>query len=285
MKKELRKIFKFISPELHAKYRCYKRLGYWPNFKVPISFNEKINHRKFYSTRELSYGDYTCKYKVRDYVQNKIGEKYLIPLLYVGDSITDQKIKELGDDIVIKTSHDSGSVHVISENSKINHKSIISDLNKSLKKRFGKDTSEWWYDDCEPKVIVEKKLDGENGQSPKDYKFHVFRNAEEVKIILQIDYDRFTGHHRTLYDEKGSILNLSLKRENKKIPLDPPNNFDEMLGVVTSLSEGFDYVRIDLYSVAESIFFGEMTFAPGGGFEKFLPNENDQIWGSYWNLQ
>jgi hypothetical protein len=285
MKKELRKLFKFLSAETHAKYRCYKRLGYWPNFKTPTTFNEKIHYRKFHMPRESSYGDFVCKYKVREFIRSKLGEEYLIPLLYVGDTVTESQLRELGDDIVIKTSHDSGTVHIVSKNSDINYKDILRDLDKSLHKRFGKETSEWWYNDCDPKIIVEKKLKGSGDQPPKDYKFHVFRHDEDIKIILQVDYDRFSGHHRTLYNEKGEVLDVSIKENNKFIEFESPSNFNEMLSVATKLSEGFDYVRIDLYSVGDAIFFGEMTFAPGGGFQWFLPAKYDEIWGSYWQLK
>ena len=41
------------------------------------------------------------------------------------------------------------------------------------------------------------------------------------------------------------------------------------------LSKDFDFVRVDLYTVGEKVYFGELTFHPEGGFGKFTPPEAD----------
>lgn len=44
--------------------------------------------------------------------------------------------------------------------------------------------------------------------------------------------------------------------------VDKPVNYGEMLEVVRKLAAGFEFVRVDLYSVGRRIVFGEMTFTP-----------------------
>lgn len=41
-----------------------------------------------------------------------------------------------------------------------------------------------------------------------------------------------------------------------------------MLLVATKLSEGFIFLRVDLYSVGNKIIFGELTFFSGAGLIK-----------------
>ena len=47
-----------------------------------------------------------------------------------------------------------------------------------------------------------------------------------------------------------------------------PNNLDEMLEVATKLSEGFIFIRVDLYAVGNKITFGELTFFSSAGLIK-----------------
>ena len=54
--------------------------------------------------------------------------------------------------------------------------------------------------------------------------------------------------------------------------------------IAKQLTEGFDYVRVDLYTTKDGIYFGELTFAHGSGYEKFRPKEFDLEWGNYWEL-
>ena len=56
-----------------------------------------------------------------------------------------------------------------------------------------------------------------------------------------------------------------------------------MKELVKKLSQGFEYVRVDLYNVDGKIYFGEMTFCPESGFGDISPVEWDYKLGSYWN--
>ena len=70
-----------LTPIRVARLKFFYKLHWWPNFEHPKDINEKINWMKF-------YGDTSqCplladKYHVRDYVAEKIGEEYLIPLIW-----------------------------------------------------------------------------------------------------------------------------------------------------------------------------------------------------------
>ena len=55
-----------------------------------------------------------------------------------------------------------------------------------------------------------------------------------------------------------------------------------MMLLCEQLGSDFDYVRVDFYLVDENVYFGELTFAHGGGFEQFEPREYDKILGGYW---
>ena len=72
--------------EMYIKQRFKETLGYEIDFdKTPETFSQKIQFRKLYDLNPL-YSLCADKYKVREYVKNKIGEKYLIPLYLVTDN-------------------------------------------------------------------------------------------------------------------------------------------------------------------------------------------------------
>lgn len=57
-----------------------------------------------------------------------------------------------------------------------------------------------------------------------------------------------------------------------------------MVKLAEQLSEGMPHVRVDLYSVNNSIYFGEYTFYHYGGIIKFNPELWDNIFGSWLKL-
>lgn len=80
------------------------------NLKNPQTFNEKIQWLKLYNRNPL-YSVMVDKYRVRDYIGQKIGTEYLIPL--VGgpyESVRDIDFNALPEQFVLKCNHDSGSV-------------------------------------------------------------------------------------------------------------------------------------------------------------------------------
>ena len=72
----------FVSDEKYLAKRFIQKLGYVPNFREPQSFNEKVTARMIFD-RDNTHTKLADKLAVREFVINKIGEKYLVPLLGV----------------------------------------------------------------------------------------------------------------------------------------------------------------------------------------------------------
>ena len=43
-------------------------------------------------------------------------------------------------------------------------------------------------------------------------------------------------------------------------------------------------MRVDLYSLGDRVYFGELTFTPGSAFEAFEPQETDFAWGELFEV-
>ena len=263
--------------EKYIKNKFKKNVGYEIYFsKEPKTFNEKIQFRKLYDKNPL-YSICADKYRVREYVKNKIGEEYLIPLYLVTDKLTEEQWDKLPNSFVAKANHNSGPVQIVKDKTKVNKKEIIRELNNQLKLDYGILSMEKYYSDIPRKIIVEKFLKN----NIEDYKFNCFNNG---KIVLE----RVTKASvlSNMYDPYSwEQLNFTTGNEIDLRKYEKPENFDKMLEIAKKLSEDFEYVRVDLYNIDEKIYVGELTFCESSGFGKFTNEKWDYEFGSYWHQQ
>ena len=100
---------KYISDKTYLKLLYETRIGKKLNLKNPITFDEKLQWLKLYDRKD-EYTVWADKYEVRNYVAEKLGEQYLIPLLGVWNSADELKLDDLPEQFVLKCTHDSASV-------------------------------------------------------------------------------------------------------------------------------------------------------------------------------
>ena len=77
------------------------------------------------------------------------------------------------------------------------------------------------------------------------------------------------------FDCDWNLLDLKQNFLNSKVPLEKPINFEKMLQFSEVLAQGTKLARVDFYEIEGKLYFGEITFYPGSGFEKFTPEEWD----------
>lgn len=112
-----------------------------------------------------------------------------------------------------------------------------------------------------------------------DYKFYCFNGTVKFLYVSSGLEDHSTA--------KISFVSPDWKqldfRRNDYCPfpeLPPkPHNFEEMKRIAETLSQNFDFLRVDLYEVNRKIYFSELTFSPCNGFMPFEPKEYDEIIG------
>jgi len=63
-----------------------------------------------------------------------------------------------------------------------------------------------------------------------------------------------------------------------------PSLLEEMIKLSEILAKDIPHVRVDWYIVNNHLYFGEMTFFDGSGFEPFDKFEDDQLLGSWITL-
>ena len=63
----------------------------------------------------------------------------------------------------------------------------------------------------------------------------------------------------------------------------PFMDINERVEIVKNLSKSFNFVRVDLYNKDGHIYFGELTFSPGSGYEPFSDYKYDAYYGKLLN--
>lgn len=250
------------------------------NWNNPKKLSEKIQYEKIYGKDNGIKTKLADKYEVRAWVKELIGEEYLIPLIGVYNEFKDIKFNELPKSFVIKCNHDSGSVTIVKDKSKVTWKKLETKYNYHMKTDYSKFLLEKQYSLITPKILIEDYIEDESGEL-MDYKFWCFNSKV---YYCRVDYNRFGEHKRATYDLEWNIQPWVEGKYEKKIDGKKPKNFDKMIEIVEILCKGFPMVRIDLYNDNGKIYFGEMTFSSASGFE-YIDPEYDIMLGELWTIE
>lgn len=270
-------LYKF-NKEITLKILFRLKTGYKLDLKEPKSYNQKLQWLKLYDKNQIK--TQCCdKYLVRKYVEEKGIKEILVPIYWEGFCIDDIPFEKLPNKFVIKVTHGSTFNIICKNKNELDIKNCKRKLEKWLKAKFLKCYGEWYYGVEKPRIIVEKYLESNNNQLD-DYKVFCFNG--EPKFI-RVDSGRFTTNHtKDIYNikwEKIDGVKMGYKNSNKLI--DKPRFLKEMLEYAKILSEDFLHARIDFYIVNDRIYFGEITFANGAGFDRITPREFDEEMGKW----
>lgn len=274
----------FPSDEKFAHWMYKKKISCDFSLDDPKTFTEKIQWRKLRGiTPEMA----VCsdKVAVRDFVSKRIGKNYLVGLIGVYEKIEDFRWEAMPQAFVLQCNHDCKSTTIIKDKSSLSKrekKDIIRFYRARLKSDYYRIGREKQYEGLPRRLLALDLLRGEGEAAPNDYKFFCFGGVVQ---LIKVDQNRFVDHRSSILSPLWEDLHwdsnayASPEKTPKK-----PNSLDEMIWVAESLSRGFDFVRVDLYESEGRVYFGEMTFTPGNGFERFGSYADDLRMGNYWTL-
>ena len=270
---------KYISDKTYLKLLYETRIGKKLNLKNPITFDEKLQWLKLYDRKD-EYTVWADKYEVRNYVAEKLGEQYLIPLLGVWNSADELKLDDLPEQFVLKCTHDSASVCICTDKKNFDWNAAMDKLQKSLNQNYYWHSREWPYKNITPRIIAEAYMTDESGTELKDYKIYTFGGEP---YLIQVDFDRFHNHRRNLYTTEWEYIDETIEySKDPNVKIAKPEHLEEMLECSRKLAVGTISLRTDFYSINGKIYFGEITFYQEAGFahfehEEFAKKLGDQI--------
>lgn len=260
-------------------YKTY--IGNKLDLKKPQTFNEKLQWLKLYD-RKPEYTTMVDKVAVKDYVAEKIGSEYIIPTLGVYEKFDDIDFDALPNQFVIKCAHDSGGLVICKDKSKFNIEKAREKINWSQQRKYYHVHREWPYKNVKPRILIEKYM-GDNFGELNDYKLMCFNGKVRCSFVCS---DRFSksGLHVTFFDREWEKMPFNRHYPCASNSISKPVCYYKMIEFAEKLSKGISFIRVDFYEVNDKLYFGELTFYPGSGFEEFTPNEWDYKFGEWINL-
>lgn len=275
--------FDFLPDKLFLEFMYRVKIGQKLHLDDPKTFNEKLQWLKLYN-RKPEYIKMVDKYAVREYIAKELGEEYLIPLLGVWDDPDDIDFDSLPDKFVLKCNHNSGTgMCICKDKSSLDIETVKKNLRKGLKQDYYKYNREWPYKDVKRKIIAEQYMEDDEKGELVDYKFMCFNGKVQCSFTCT---ERFSssGLKVSFFDIDWNRLPFIRQYPQSTVDIKKPKNYDEMVIMAEKLSKGIPFVRIDFYEINKKMYFGEITFFPGSGYEKFTPEEWDLKLGEMINL-
>lgn len=249
------------------------------NMANPQTFTEKLYWRMLVWNRVAPhlFVQLADKLSAREYVASKVGMEYLPRLLWHGEDPASIPFNTLPIEYVVKSNHASRQVIVVKEPA--DHEAIIATCKKWIDTNFYWVSREGQYLHIQPKILIEECLRDHGGSLPLDYKIWCFNSVPELIQVIN-----FARDSHSFYDPYWKPLDLSYSKGKSSPDRSRPDQLEEMLSLATRLSDGFGFVRVDLYNLAGRIYFGELTFTPTAGHMKLIPDRWDLELGEKWDM-
>lgn len=265
-----------MDDEKYLKLLFRIRVGKALNLEKPETFNEKMQWLKIHNRRP-EYTMMVDKYAVKKYIADVLGEQYVIPNIGVWDYFEDIDFEVLPNQFVMKCTHDSGGLIICKDKSTLNLKEVKEKIEHCMKRNYYYSSREWPYKNVKPRIIVEEYIEN-NEEGLHDYKIWCF-NGEPVYIQYitgRIGNETYEG----FYDSEWNLQNFYYHNPLMKESVKKPDCLDTLLSMARKLAQKHPFMRCDFYVLEDgSIRFGEITFFPMSGMEKWNPKEMDEIFG------
>ena len=155
------------------------QIGRELNLDDPITYTEKLQWLKLYDHR-LEYTTMVDKYTAKQYVAQKIGEQYVIPLLGVWENADKIDFAMLPNQFVLKATHDSGTIVICKDKAQLDIDATKKKLNYFLKRKYYDCNREWPYKNVKPRIIAEPYMEDSKYKELRDYKFFTFGGVPKV---------------------------------------------------------------------------------------------------------
>ena len=267
-------------------YKMRKKL----NLKHPKTLSEKIQWLKIYDTTPLK-AQLTDKVSVRDWVKQKISEKYLKPVLQIFDNFDAINWDSLPNSFIIKCNHGCKWQAVIkNKNEFLDNKKLYSFVKNKISGWLSQ--SFFGYSDFEVqykyiinhKIIIEPLLREDINNPFKDKGIRVFCFNSQPKIIYYYEgANNSDFRNYSAFDENYKPTDLSFSIDSRYVAKEADEILKKAVDLSKVLAKDFKFVAVDWFIFQDKLYFEEMTFTPYSGF--FFNEESDIKMGKMLNLK
>ena len=267
-----------------AQYKAAQ--GYAFDIRRPVLFTEKIVwYKLFYDRPDLVR--IVDKYLFKDYIREKLGEGYTVPLLGVWEHVEDfvRDWDRLPEEFCLKSTlmSDGRCIRIIRRKSREDPNAIAREIGAWLDP--GKTLINSYcraYYKATPRILAERYLPEMNN----DYKVFCFQGEPFCTYNEHRPASSAPGTGAftlTFYDLGWNKMDGTLGGyPTEETP--PPAQYETMLAISRKLSAGFPFVRVDFFDCGDRLYVGEMTLYPSGGLAKYEPRRFNAELGQHFVL-
>lgn len=264
--------------------RAYRRHhGRSPRLFRPRRYTEKMQWRKSFDLQP-HYAIFNDKLATREFVKARLGSDCLVPLLWYGDNPDLIPFDDLTPPYVVKSTHASGHTIIVGKGQVADRQRIRETARAWFAHCHGSMMAEPGYIHVPRRLLIERQLLAENDHPPLERKFFVFdSNVAAINTVLvDAARERFSAFHTADWKVLPWVVSTrpSLGEIQKR-----PALLEGMLHAASSLADGFDHLRIDMYDQGDRFWVGEVTVYPYSGLEPFDPDDADYRLGAAWKIQ
>lgn len=263
-----------LTPREYPKYlekAYFVQMGKKLNLKHPKTLTEKIQWLKLYDNA-LEKTNLTDKVLVREWVKDKIGEKYLKPIFQICNSFDEINFENLPEKFMVKCNHGCKWQYIVKNKEEYLKHNFLIPYSKRMVDNWMKQSFYGWsdfelqYKDIKPKILVEKLLSETTDKPPKEFEVWCFNSVP--KIFTVIDNKSV---NKNVYDENYNLLDLkfSFSDDNSNSDIKADKLLKEAVLLSQKLANDFKLVRVDWIVYNNQLYFNEMTFTPHSGFIHF----------------
>lgn len=267
-----------FSDEIYLKVAHRRFFGRWPDFDRPTNLHEHI-HRYVLRERNPQLVMLADKVRVRDYIAQRVGSHYAVPLLAQWERADQVPLETLPFPVVLKPSHASGRVLMLRSAADVRPREHLRLLRKWLAQDYSRVNREWFYHPIPHRIIAEPMLRDAKGGIPADSKAYVIGGRVRY---FQVDCDRFARPTRNLYSPRWQLLPVR-GLYPRHAPQPPPPELHRMIDLAQHLAAPFEFLRVDFYLTDAGLRVGELTNSPGAGFGRFYPVSFAVEMGELWS--
>ena len=260
-----------VDDETFLKMAYKRKFGKELDLNNPVTFNEKLQWLKL-NDRKPEYTEMVDKFMAKKYVASIIGQEHIIPTLGVWSRFDDIDFDKLPTQFVLKCTHDSGGLVVCKDKSNLNKKAAKKKIEKSMKTNYYKGGREWPYKNVKPQIIAEEYMEDISGNGLTDYKFYCFNGTMKF-VMINSDRNSDKPTKADYFDRDFNWLDFTWGYSHAEIRPEKPEKYEEMVFLAEKLSKGLPHIRVDFYECNGKVYFGELTFYDGSGFDAIEPIE------------
>jgi hypothetical protein len=249
----------------------------WPDFDCPRTLQEHIQAYVL-RTRNPALVMLADKKAVRDYIARTLSPEHNVPLLGAWDHERDVPLASLPYPLVLKPTHLSGRVLLLSCHRSADEGQHRARLRGWLRRDHSRINREWFYAQVPRRVIAEPLLRDQTGNVPPDVKAYVIGGRVRY---FQVDRGRFTRPTRNLYGPDWTLL--PVRTTLPRHACDPvPRALPQLIECAERLAAPFEFLRVDFYVLSDRVLVGELTSSPGAGFGHYYPSAFGDALAAHW---